>query len=159
MSHARQGTEPTMSKMIEIDWKPDDRVLRQFGIIALFGFSFLAVLAWWELFIFAIGLGEARPYVAYGFAGLAGLSALFSAIAPRANLPIYLGLTVLSYPIGFVLSYVIMGFLFFVMITPVGLFFRLTGYDRLHRRFDREATTYWTVPRPRRGKESYFRQF
>jgi MFS family permease len=148
-----------MSKMIEIDWKPDDRTLRQFGMIAFFGFSFLAAIAWWELFIFAFGLGEARTIVAGSFAALAGLSALFSLVAPRANLPIYLGLTILSYPIGFVLSYVIMGFLFFVMITPVGLFFRLTGYDRLHRRFDREATTYWTDPRPRRGKESFFRQF
>jgi MFS family permease len=148
-----------MSKMIEIDWRPDDRTLRQFGVIALFGFSFLAAMAWWELFIFSFGLGEARPIVAGGFAALAGLSTLFSLVAPRANLPIYLGLTILSYPIGFVLSYVIMGFLFFVMITPIGLFFRLTGYDPLHRRFDRDATTYWTDPRPRRGKASFFRQF
>jgi hypothetical protein len=128
-------------------------------VIALFGFSFLAAIAWWELFIFAFGLGQARPIVAGGFAALAGLSALFSLVAPRANLPIYLGLTILSYPIGFVLSYVIMGFLFFVMITPVGLFFRLTGYDPLHRRFEPDATSYWTDPRPRRGKESFFRQF
>ena len=148
-----------MSKMIEIDWHPDDRVLRQFGIIALFGFSFLAAIAWWELLIFSGGLGEARPIVTGVFGGLAGLSAFFSLVAPRANLPIYLGLTILSYPIGFVLSYVIMGFLFFVMLTPVGLFFRLTGYDPLHRKFDRDATTYWTNSRPRRGKESYFRQF
>ena len=148
-----------MSKMIEINWRPDDRTLRQFGVIALFGFSFLAAIAWWELFIFAFGLGEARPIVAGTFAALAGISALSSLVAPRANLPIYLGLTILSYPIGFVLSYVIMGFLFFVMITPAGLFFRLTGYDPLHRRFDPEATTYWTDPRPRRGKESFFRQF
>ena len=50
-------------------------------------------------------------------------------------------------------------FLFFFMLTPVGLFFRLTGKDPLHRRFDPEASSYWTDPRPRRGKESYFRQF
>jgi MFS family permease len=148
-----------MSKMIEIDWRPDDRTLRQFGVIALFGFSFLAALAWWELFIFSFGLGEARPIVAGAFAALAGVSALFSLVFPRANLPIYLGLTLLSYPIGFVLSYVIMGFLFFIMITPVGLFFRLTGYDRLNRKFEPDATTYWSDPRPRRGKESFFRQF
>ena len=148
-----------MSKMIEINWRPDDRTLRQFGAIALVGFSFLAAIAWWELFIFAFGLGEARAIVAGTFAALAGLSALFSLVAPRANLPIYLGLTILSYPIGFVLSYVIMGFLFFVMITPMGLIFRLTGYDPLQRRFEPEATTYWTDPRPRRGKESFFRQF
>lgn len=148
-----------MSKLIEIDWRPDDRILRQFGGIALFGFSFMAALAWWELLVFSFGLGDARPVVAGCFAALAGISAFFSLVAPRANLPIYLGLTLVSYPIGFVLSYFIMGFLFFIMITPMGLFFRLTGYDPLHRRFDREATSYWTNPRPRRGKESFFRQF
>lgn len=148
-----------MSKMIEIDWRPDDRTLRQFGAIAVVGFSFFAALAWWELLVFSFGLGEARPIVAGVFLGLAGLSGLFSLVAPRANLPIYLGLTVLAYPIGFVLSYVIMGFLFYVMITPMGLVFRLIGHDPLHRRFDREASTYWVDPRPRRSKESYFRQF
>ena len=70
-----------------------------------------------------------------------------------------LGLTILAYPIGFVLSYVIMGFLFFGMITPLGLFFRLVGKDPLNRRFDSAAETYWSEPRPRRSKESYFRQF
>lgn len=148
-----------MSKMIEIDWRPADRTLKQFGIIALFGFSFLAGIAWFEVLIFSFGLGESRPIVAGGFAALAGISAFFSLVAPRANLPIYVGLTVLAYPIGFVVSYVIMGLLFFGMITPLGLFFRLIGKDPLNRRFEPTATTYWSEPRPRRGKDSYFRQF
>ena len=148
-----------MSKMIEIDLSPDATTLKQFGFIALFGFSFLAAIAWFELLVFSFGLGDARPYVAAGFAALAVISLVFSLIAPKANWPIYVGLTILAYPIGFVLSYVIMGFLFFGMITPVGLFFRLTGKDLLERRFDPEAKSYWRDPRPRRGKESYFRQF
>lgn len=148
-----------MSKMIEINWQPDERTLRQFGLIAFFGFGFIAFIAWKEIFIFAFGLGEARAMVAGGFAALAVISAILSLVAPKANLPIYLALTVLSYPIGFVLSHLIMGFLFFGLITPVGLFFRLTGRDPMHRRFDPDATTYWSDPRPRRGKESYFRQF
>lgn len=145
--------------MIEMDWRPDERTLRQFGFIALFGFGFLAAIAWFELLVFSFGLGEARPIVAGAFAGLAALSLLFSLVAPRANLPIYIGLTLVAYPIGFVLSYLIMGFLFFVMITPLGLFFRLIGKDPLNRRFEPAAETYWSDPRPRRGKESYFRQF
>jgi polyferredoxin len=148
-----------MSQMIDINLRPDARTLRQFGLIAFFGFGFLGAIAWYELFIFAMGLGSARTIVAGVFASLAVLSLFFSAVFPKANLPIYLGLTLLSYPIGFVLSYVIMGFLFYGLITPVGLFFKLTGRDAMHRNFDREATTYWTDPRPRRGKESYFRQF
>jgi Saxitoxin biosynthesis operon protein SxtJ len=148
-----------MSKMVEINWQPDEGTLRQFGWIALVGFSLIALLAWNEWLIFSFGLGSARTTVAGAFAGLGILSALFSLVAPKANKPIFLGLTILSFPIGFVLSYVIMGFLFFGLITPVGLIFRLIGKDPLQRRFDRSAATYWSDPRPRRGKESYFRQF
>jgi len=148
-----------MSKMVEINWQPDPGTLRQFGWIALAGFGLVALLAWNEWLVFSFGLGEARPVVAGAFAGLGALCALFSLVAPQANKPIFLGLTLLSYPIGFVLSYLIMGFLFFGLITPVGLVFRLIGKDPLQRRFDRSAPTYWSAPRPRRGKESYFRQF
>ncbi len=148
-----------MSKLIEINWRPDERTLRQFGLIALAGFSCLALIAWQELLIFSFGLGAARTLVAGIFAGLAGVSALFSLVYPKANLPIYLGLTLISYPIGLVVSHLIMGFLFFGLITPLGVFFRMTGRDPLARRFEPDATTYWTDPRPRRGKDSYFRQF
>jgi Saxitoxin biosynthesis operon protein SxtJ len=148
-----------MSRMIEIDLRPDTRTLRQFGVIACFGFSFLAVIAWFEALLFAAGLGEARSTVAAVFGALAVLTLIFSAVYPKANLPIYLGLTLLSYPIGFVFSHLILGVLFFGLITPVGLFFKLTGRDTMHRRFDPNASSYWTEPRPRRGKESYFRQF
>ena len=41
----------------------------------------------------------------------------------------------------------------------LGLFFRLIGKDPLNRHFDPAAETYWSEPRPRRSKESYFRQF
>lgn len=148
-----------MSKMIEIDWQPDERTLRQFGGIAFVGFLLIALLAWKEWLVFSFGLGSARTAIAGAFAGLGVVSGLFSLVAPRANKPIFLGLTLLSYPIGYVLSHVIMAFLFFGLITPLGLVFRLIGKDPLHRRFDRAAATYWSDPRPRRGKESYFRQF
>ncbi|MBW2273419.1 MAG: hypothetical protein JRG96_09125 [Deltaproteobacteria bacterium] len=148
-----------MSKLVEIDLRPDERTLRQFGFIAFFGFGFVAALAWFELLVFSFGLGEARPLVAGGFAGLGVLALLLSLVFPKANLPIYVGLTIVAYPIGFVLSYVIMGTLFFLLITPVGLFFRLTGRDVLNRRFEPDLPSYWVDPRPERPKESYFRQF
>jgi hypothetical protein len=148
-----------MSNMIEVNLRPDAKTLRQFGYIALFGFGALAAFAWFELFIFAFGLGEARTTVAGGFAGLGVLSLLFSLVYPKANWPIYVGLTIVSYPIGFVLSYVIMGTLFYGLITPVGLFFKLTGRDPMNRTFEPEAESYWTPVRPAPDKERYFRQF
>jgi len=148
-----------MSKLIEINLKPDDRTLRQFGFIALVGFGFLAAIAWYEVLIFAFGLGDARPIVAGAFAGLAALTALFSLVFPKANLPIFVGLTILAFPIGFVLSYVIMGTLFYLMITPVGLIMKVLGRDPLMRRFEPEAETYWVAARSGRTKDSYFKQF
>ena len=148
-----------MSKLIEIDLKPSKSTLRQFGWIALVGFGVLGALAWFELFIFSFGLGQARETVAMSFWGLAALATLFSLVFPSGNLPIYLGLTVVAFPIGFVLSYVIMGTLFYLLITPVGLFFKITGRDAMHRRFDPEAQTYWFQARAQRPREHYFKQF
>ena len=148
-----------MSKLIEIDLHPSRETLRQFGWIALVGFSFLGMLAWYELLIFSFGLGSAREPVALAFWGLAGLATVFSLIFPSGNRPIYLGLTLLALPIGFVLSYVIMGLLFYGLITPVGLFFKLTGRDTMHRKFDPEAESYWFTARAKRPREHYFKQF
>jgi hypothetical protein len=148
-----------MSQMVKIDLNPDERTLRQFGWIAFFGFSLLALVAHREWLVFSMGLGAAKPYVSGAFAVLAGLSALFSLVWPRANRPIYVGLALVSYPIGFVLSWVILGLLFYGMITPVGLLFRLIGRDPMNRRLDRSAKTYWQDARPPRPAESYFHQY
>ena len=148
-----------MASMIQIDLRPDRRTLRQFGWIALVGFGLLATLAWNEWLMFSFGLGAWKPTVVAGLAGLAVLAALFSLVYPPANRPIYLGLTFLAYPIGFVLSYVIMGALFYLLLAPVGIFFRLTGRDPLMRRFESQADSYWIDSRPARPNESYFRQF
>ena len=148
-----------MSQMIEINLRPDARTLRQFGYIALAGFGFLAVIAWQEWLIFAFGLGAAREPLALGFGTIGAVSLIFSLVYPKANLPIYLALTIIAFPIGFVLSYVIMGTLFYLIIGPIGLVMRLSGSDLLNLRFDRSAETYWVDARPQRPNESYFKQF
>ncbi len=38
---------------------------------------------------------------------------------------------------------VVMGLLFFLVLTPFGLGLRLLGKDPLHRHFDRMAGSYW----------------
>ena len=148
-----------MAKMIDINLEPDEATLRQFGWIAVAGFGFLALIAWNEWLIFGLGLGEWRSRLAGAFGLLAVLAGSFSLVYPKANLPIYLGLTIAAYPIGFVLSYVILGSIFYLMLAPVGLFFRLTGRDLLNRRFEAGRESYWCDARSERPKESYFRQF
>jgi hypothetical protein len=148
-----------MAQMIEMNLRPDVKTLRQFVVIAICGFGFVAAIAHFEVLIFAMGLGAAKPYVVNTFAALAGYGAVCSLVFPKANLPVYVALTVISYPIGFVLSYVIMGTLFFLIITPIGLIAKLVGFDPLNRKLDPDAETYWLDCRPARDKASYFRQF
>jgi hypothetical protein len=148
-----------MSQMVEMNLRPDARTLRQFGWIALVGFGLLALLAWQGWVAFGYLEVGTRETVAMVLAALAAISALFSLVWPKANLPIYVGLTVLAFPIGFVLSYVIMATLFYLVIAPVGFGLRLVGKDPMDRRLLPTAKTYWLDARPERPRESYFKQF
>lgn len=147
-----------MSKLVEINFDPDVKTLRQFGVIAFVGFGILAVLAYHRMFLFT-GLADARVVVALALAimGLAALS--FSAVAPKANRFLYVGLSLLAFPIGFVLSYVIMGALYFLVIGPIAIALRVFGRDPMHRRYEADAPSYWTPARATRDKESYFHQY
>lgn len=59
-----------------------------------------------------------------------------------------------------IVSPVILGIMFFGVITPVGWLMRLAGKDLLRTKFDRDATSYW-IPREPPGpeKSSLKRQF
>lgn len=146
-------------KLIEIDYRPDRRTLRQFGFIALVVFGLLGALVLWRRSLFGIPLGGATPVMAGALWAIAGLSGLFSLAAPGLNRFLYVGLATITWPIGFVLSYLLMGIIFYLVITPVGLVFRLIGRDPLHRRFDRQARTYWVEHHEPEGVERYFRQY
>ena len=148
-----------MAQMVELNFRPSERTLRQFGWIALVGFGLLALLAWRGMAVFRAVPEPARDELALVLAALALLAAVFSLVHPRANWPIYVGLSVVAFPIGFVLSYVIMATLFYVVIAPVGFVMRLLGHDPMDRRFRPDARTYWVDARPARPRQSYFKQF
>jgi hypothetical protein len=145
--------------VIDIDLKPDRRKLRQFGFIALVAFGGLAGLILWKGGLFGISFGEAANTVAYVLLGVGALSALFSLAYPPANRILFTGLIIVTFPIGIVISYVLMGFVFYVIFTPIALLFKLIGRDSLERRFDREAETYWVERKPVEGTKRYFKQF
>ncbi|GAB5442286.1 MAG: hypothetical protein Fues2KO_26350 [Fuerstiella sp.] len=91
-------------------------------------------------------------------AGVGLLLVVLAWSVPAVVRPIYIGLTVVTYPIGLVVSELILLTVFMVVMCPIGLLFRVLGRDSLSRNFDRSATTYW-IPRPTaKPAKSYFRQ-
>jgi hypothetical protein len=87
------------------------------------------------------------------------LSGLLSLAWPKGNKALFLGLTVISYPIGLVMSYVILGVLFFGIFAPIGGLLRVAGSDPMQRGLRKDERSYWSSVRANRTKESYFRQF
>ena len=145
--------------IVEVNWRPDRRQLRAFGAA---GAVVLGAFAAWVFFcrtFFGASLGASAARITAGAVMAAGvLLAILAAAAPRALRPVYLALTAIGLPIGFVMSYVILGVVYFGLFTPIGLIFRVIGRDALCRKFDRGAETYWTERRATDDVRRYFRQ-
>jgi len=145
--------------MLKIDWNPSEKKLREFGYFGLVGF---ALVAW------AIGRrtgvwhGHAGP-IAQGFTAFFGALALacplLSLAKPAALRPVWLAIVFITAPIGFVVGNLVMGLIYWGVVTPIALVLRLLGNDPMQRRIDPQAATYWQVRPPTPPKSRYFRQF
>lgn len=115
----------------------------------------------WLIFVGGLGLflwRHGRPTGAMICWGLA-VGVPLAGLAWREGLRrLYVGLAYATFPIGFVVSTLVLVLLYYLVVTPIGLVLRLCRYDPLERKFDREAETYWRPRPPRRDPASYFRQ-
>lgn len=144
---------------VELNLRPDAATLRRFGFIAFVGFGALAVCARLEVLAFAHGLGGARDTVALALAALGVLAATSSLVHPPLNRPLWIALMLVGYPIGLVLSHVILAVLFFGVFAPIGVLLRALGKDPMQRHPSADARSYWTDAPPADAKDRYFRQF
>jgi hypothetical protein len=128
---------------------PTAKMLRQFAGLSLVIFGGLAA---WRYF------GGSRDAWTWGFAIAAALIGGIGLVAPMAIRWVFTGWLIVAFPIGWLVSRVVLAIVFFVVFTPVALVFKLIGRDVLRRR-RRSGETYW-VPKPMAGDvRSYFRQF
>ena len=148
---------------MKLNLDPDRRMLRQFAWASLFLFPAAAgFLAWqhdlpraWVLALTGIGLLVAIvELVLVNLLGAFG--AVLEKVIPRALFQI---LSVVAFPIGFVLSHVLMAAIFFLVMTPIGLCFRLVNRDALGRKLEPDRTSYWRDRGPARDPSSYFKLY
>jgi len=137
--------------LVEINWRPKHKELRNFGIIAMIASAVISLL----LYVLK-GLGIQWVLIISGIGFIIFLSSITSAKLTRI---IYLGLTLVTLPIGLVVSFLLLAIFYFLVLTPLGLVFRLVGRDPLGRKFDSAADSYWLSRRPPETLDRYFHQF
>jgi hypothetical protein len=114
-----------------------------------FGYVFAAVF----LLLATLKLWQGSPF-GYGWLTLSAIFATAAAIRPGLLAPLNRLWLKIGLLLHRVVTPVIMGLLFYLVITPMGLIMRLRGTDFLRLRRDPRARSYWierTPPGPPPG--------
>jgi len=111
--------------------------IRSFGLLFSSAFAVLAGLSWWR--------GGAAAFPLLGVSIAFGLIALLSPqwLAPLNKLWIRLALLMNK-----IVSPVVLGILYYGVMTPFGLAMRAFGRDPMRRRFEPTTASYWIRREP-----------
>ena len=137
--------------LIDINWNPSRKDIRSFGFIGLIVLTAVSLILF-----FVKGVSFKVCLVIFLFGVFIFLSSIVSFKLTRS---IYLGLTILTFPIGLFISFLLMSIFYFGLITPLGLFFRSIGRDPLNRKFEPDMKSYWTNRKKVTDIKRYFHQF
>lgn len=137
--------------MIHLDRNPSEKKLRQFGNVAPIMLLLIACILRWR---FDLPAPAMATLCAVGI-----LIFLTSKQSAKLVRPVYLLLVLIGFPIGWVISHLIMLLFYYLIITPIALFFRLIGRDALQRRWNPESESYWTEHSKTDNVRRYFKQF
>lgn len=114
------------------------------------------------LFILMVSMSVSWKHGVTSFAlVLAGLSAGLALLAwanPLVYRPVFSVWMVLVFPVGWMMSRLILAMVYFVILTPIGLFLRWRGHDPLSLK-DAEKKTYWEKKDAAVPARRYLRQY
>src|SRR5262245_36202197 len=136
-------------KWSEIPWHPPRKMLGQFAVLCLLLFGGLAL--WFGV------LGE-RPTLAMVFTGLAALVGVLWLAAPEGLRLFFVGWMVVVFPIGWLVSHLLLAVVFYDLMTPTWLISKVLGRDPLRRRRV-TVESYWIPKELPDDMRQYFRQY
>ena len=116
--------------------------MRKFGITMAVALTIIAAV------VFFFG---AHPERALWLGGIGAAFLVFGLTTPPILKPIHFVWMGLALVLGFFMSRILLTLLYFLILTPIGLFMRLTGKDLLNIKLQPESTSYWI---PREKKEN-----
>ena len=136
-------------KWFHLPVKPTPRVLRQFAAAWL---VFFLALAAQQMFL----RSRTTAAVVLGAIALIGLLGLLKPLAMRW---LFVGATVAAFPVGWVMTQVVLAMMFYVVLTPLALVFRWRGRDELQLRHKPGQTSFWIARHPERDVRRYLKEF
>lgn len=140
--------EPLM-QWADIDFHPPKRTLRQFAFLWILIIGGFAV---WKVMV------RGDSWTCLLLVTLAFVVGPVGIAKPQAVRPLYITLMVIAFPLGWTMSKIVLGLLFFGIFTPLGLFFRLKARDPLHLRSAVGKETCWTNKPMPKDVRQYFNQ-
>jgi len=133
--------------MFDFNFNPSNRQLRQFGAICLIAVPLVAWL-WTNSVLIA------------AWAGAVGVAlCCIGFFAPKLLRPVFVGLTIVTMPIGMVVGEVAMLVLYFGVFLPMSLVLRIVGRDSLRRRSQTNRESFWQERKTSTSIRNYYHQF
>lgn len=133
----------------EINKNPSAKELIKFGATFLGGMAVIGLLYY---FVF-----HNEP-LAKGLWVAGGVVFALSFIPPVARV-LYIFWMGLGITMGLVTSPIILALVFLLLVTPVGLIFKLIQRDAMKRKMDKGAATYWEEYKETEDPATYVKQF
>ena len=134
---------------IQLNLNPNQRLLGQFGFLC---FLLFGMYGSWLL------LSEGASYSASFCLGVAAIGGTLGWFRPQWLRPIFVGWIVLTFPIGWTISNLLLFLLFFGVFTPMGLILRLLGKDPLNLTKP-QRSSYWQDKSQQCDLSRYLRQY
>ncbi len=129
---------------------PTGRKLREFAGSAVI---VLAILAAWRL----LAPGGLLLAASYGTAAV--IVGLIGVARPRWLSPVFTLWMIVAFPIAWLGSHLLLAVVYFGLITPLGLLFRLVGRDTLDRNWRGQQNSYWRDKPGVDNPERYLKQY
>ena len=133
----------------DIPRNPDNRMLRQFAGLWMMFFVGMALSEFFRNHNTTAAIGVGALAISVGVPGL---------IFPRLLKPVFVGWMIVVFPIGWLVSRIILSLLYFGVFAPVGLMLRMLGHDPLRLKKP-DVESYWQEKTQQTSLRRYLKQF
>ena len=129
--------------------KPDKEELRKFAITISVALGVLGGLILWRkgqtgIILLAIG----------------AVIFLVGLVWPKSLTILYKAWMAIALVLGFIMSHIILALVYYIVLTPIGVFMRIRGKDPLSLRFDPKADSYWVKREEKKwSRKNYEKMF